>query len=222
MDEYEDYTLISEIQYYAYCPRRWGMIILEKFWDDNLHTIKGTLAHQRCHDNNIVEKHSDKIISRDLSICSNQYKIYGKSDVVEFHKTQDEEKGTILYNESGYWKPIPIEYKQGKTKTVLPNLLQLTGQCLCLEEEFCCQIDYGYIYHISSKRREKIEITDEYRQQTSDIIKNIQYYKIKNAIPNSKYNSKRCRECSIIDICKPVKHKAIAPKDYIQQMIENI
>ena len=45
----EDLIPISLLSQYYYCKRRAGLMLLERQWQDNIHTAEGTVLHERVH-----------------------------------------------------------------------------------------------------------------------------------------------------------------------------
>lgn len=52
----DDYLQMSGIQHFCFCRRQWALAYMEMQWSENLRTAEGRLAHQRCHDEESVEK----------------------------------------------------------------------------------------------------------------------------------------------------------------------
>ena len=135
---------ISGIQHFIFCRRQWALIYIEQQWNDNVRTIEGEIVHEKCHDEKLVEKRKDLLISRGMRIFSRKLKVSGQCDVVEFKQS---EKGATLFGHKGLWQPCPIEYKRGKPKEDVSDILQLCAQAICLEEMLCCDISEGYLYY---------------------------------------------------------------------------
>ena len=93
-----------------------------------------------------------------MPVHSREMGVSGECDVVEFHKVKD---GISIAGREGSYSVIPVEYKRGKPKTDDSDILQVAAQALCLEEMLCCVIPYGYIYYGETRRRTKVEFTDE-------------------------------------------------------------
>ena len=41
---------IRSIQHYLYCPHRWGLLEIDKAWEENIFVTKANLMHKRVHD----------------------------------------------------------------------------------------------------------------------------------------------------------------------------
>src|SRR5665811_121513 len=96
----DDIVLVSAIEHYSYCPRQCALIHVEKVFDENVYTLRGTMAHKRA-DEPIEAAEHDVKVERALPIWSDVHGLQGKADVVEFH--QD---GSVY----------PVEYKIGGRK----------------------------------------------------------------------------------------------------------
>ena len=192
------------------------MIHVEQLWNDNLRTIEGEIIHEKCHDETFTETRKDLLVCRGMRIISKKLKVSGQSDVVEFRRS---ENGVNLFGHEGRWQPYPVEYKRGKPKEDLSDILQLCTQAICLEEMLCCTIEEGYLFYHETHRREKVVVTKELRQQVFDMFKEMNDYYDRGYTPKAKYN-KKCRNCSMKDLCLPKisKHRSVGT--YYQLSLE--
>jgi CRISPR-associated exonuclease Cas4 len=179
--------LLSALNQYAYCPRRCYLIHAEGEFEDNIHTQRGGAEHERVDEEASRSLEAGGRVEYALPIWSEQLGLIGKCDVVEFHGD-----GTIY----------PVEYKHGKRRKWLNDDLQLTAQALCLEEMLGKPVLRGAIYHASSKRRREVEFTAALRKQVEETVIVIRALLASGQIPPP-VNDKRCRECSLKDICQP-------------------
>ena len=212
----EEFLMISGIQHFIFCRRQWALIHIEQLWNDNLRTIEGEIVHEKCHDETFTEMRKDLLICRGMRIFSKRLKVSGQSDVVEFKKSKN---GVNLFGHEGLWQPCPIEYKRGKPKEDLSDILQLCTQAICLEEMFCCDVEEGYLFYHETHRREKVAITKELRQQVFAIFKEMNAYYDRGYTPKAKYN-KKCRNCSMKDLCLPKLSKHCSVSTYYQRNLE--
>ena len=212
----EEFLLISGIQHFVFCRRQWALIHVEQLWNDNLRTIEGEIIHEKCHDETFTETRKDLLVCRGMRIISKKLKVSGQSDVVEFRRS---ENGVNLFGHEGRWQPYPVEYKRGKPKEDLSDILQLCTQAICLEEMLCCTIEEGYLFYHETHRREKVVVTKELRQQVFDMFKEMNDYYDRGYTPKAKYN-KKCRNCSMKDLCLPKisKHRSVGT--YYQLSLE--
>jgi len=195
----EDYLQISGIQHFLFCPRQWGLIHIENIWFDNLLTAEGQVMHQRVHDVSLSEKRKDIIVMRAISVKSSRLGASGSCDAVEFRKS---ESGIALHGYGGHWLPVPIEYKHGSEKTNDCDRAQVTAQAICLSEMFCIPINYGEIFYHETRRRERIEITDELKNKVVSVFGEMHRYMKDGHTPRHKF-FKGCNSCSLFDYCMP-------------------
>jgi len=107
----DDMLMLSGIQHFRFCPRQWALIHLELQWDDNRLTAEGQILHQRVDDSFYRQKCGDFISLRSVSIASHQLGLYGITDVVELHPTDDPCNSIRHPKYPGMWIPYPVEYK---------------------------------------------------------------------------------------------------------------
>ncbi len=213
----DDYLMISGIQHFKFCRRQWALIHIEQQWDENVHTVMGELMHKKAHDPCLVEKRKDILVVRGLPVSSKTLGISGECDVVEFHRC---EEGVTLHGHRGTFSVYPIEYKKGRPKLTEEDKLQLTAQALCLEEMFSAEISEGAIFYGETKKREKVEITEELRKEVTDMFCEMHQYFARGYTPKVKYK-KACSNCSLKEICLPKLAKIVSVNAYMKQVLED-
>ncbi len=177
---------VSAVEHYAYCPRQCALIYVEKVFDENIFTLRGTLAHDRA-DQEISREEDGVRVERALPIFCDALGVYGKADVVEFHPDDS---------------IVPVEYKIGPRKESAPAALQLCAQAMCLEEMFGRPVVRGAVYHVSSRHRREVEITEELRQRVRKLVEEVRAMLVSATVPPAA-NDARCENCSLIDACVP-------------------
>lgn len=135
----EDYTPLSALQHFIFCPRQCGLIHLEQVWEENRLTAEGKLIHRRP-DSLDRERRAGCRVVYGLPLHSRRMGLSGKADAVEFHP--DEKSG---------WRPYPVEYKRGKPKHIQCDEVQLCAQAMCLEEMMEIKIGEGALFYSSMK-----------------------------------------------------------------------
>lgn len=211
----QEYLMISGIQHFLFCRRQWALIHIEQQWKENVLTLEGQYLHEKADNQLIREKRHDRLIVRGLPIHSPTYGITGVCDVVEF--TEDA-KGISLAGETGLFLPIPVEYKHGKPKNDLSDILQLVAQVVCLEEMLVCEISKGYLYYHEIKRREEVVITSELRAELKKKTTEMHRYWTKRYTPKVKTGS-FCKKCSLQDICLPKLMNVQTVKGYLERRL---
>ena len=194
-----DYLMLSGIQHFQFCKRQWSLIHIEQQWSDNEATAHGQILHKKADDPYIKEKRNNIIISRAMHVSSKELGFYGILDVVEFHK---DARGIELNGRNGKWLPIIVEYKRGKDKKDIYDIVQLVAQAICLEETLKCTIDYSYLYYHRVNQKKRIEITPELRQEVVSLASQMHEYYDQKIVPKAEY-FKNCQLCSLVDICMP-------------------
>lgn len=194
-----DYLMLSGIQHFQFCKRQWSLIHIEQQWSDNEATAHGQILHKKADDPYIKEKRNDVIISRAMHVSSKELGLYGILDVVEFHK---DERGIELKGRSGKWLPVIVEYKRGKDKKDIYDIVQLVAQAICLEETLECTIEYSYLYYHRVNQKKRIEITPELRKEVVSLTSQMHEYYEQKVVPKAEY-FKNCQLCSLVDICMP-------------------
>lgn len=194
----EDFVLISALQHWIFCPRQCALIHIEQQWEENLFTAEGRGIHEKVHGADAEIRDGIRIV-RGLRLRSLQLGLVGQSDVVEFHETSD---GADVPGLQGRFRLYPIEYKRGKPKIDISDEVQLCAQALCLEEMLCTKVLKGALFYGRPRRRKEVEFTDALKQKTYEETYRLHEFISKKVTPKAKY-SKKCRSCSLIDLCIP-------------------
>lgn len=182
---------ISALQHLLFCERQWALIHLEQIWEENRLTMEGQLLHEKVDVPHTENKGNIKIV-RSLSIRSLKLGLTGIADLVEFHKN---DKGEII-------KIYPVEYKRGKPKRDLSDMVQLCAQALCLEEMLDFQITHAAFFYNEIKKRAEISIDDSLRKETIQKIKRLHEVNNAKKTPPAKFD-KKCKNCSLLNWCMP-------------------
>ncbi len=212
----EDYLMLSGIQHFAFCRRQWAMIHIEQQWAENYRTTAGELMHKKAHDADSFEKRGDLLIIRGMRISSRNLGLSGQCDVVEFHQ---DENGVSLFGYDGKWKPIPVEYKRGTPKENNADELQLCAQAMCLEEMLQVYVQDGYLYYGENRRRSHVDFTDSLREEVRNAAKEMHELFQRGYTPNVK-PSKKCKACSLENLCLPKLQKTVKVREYIEKGIK--
>lgn len=185
----DDFVMISALQHYIFCQRQCGLIHVDDVWQENLFTVRGNILHEKVDTDTYETRGTIKTV-RGLRVHSFRLGIVGRCDVVEFRETKSGEE------------VMPVEFKAGQPKEDTSDKVQLCAQVLCLEEMLNTQISKGAFFYGKIRRRNIVEIDNELRKQTEDIIASVREIITKKIIPSAEYSSK-CRNCSLISICQP-------------------
>ncbi len=203
----DDLLHIRGLQQILYCKRRCALLFLEQLWADNFFTAKGIVMHDKAHENKYEYK-KGVIIERDVYLKSYALGLVGKSDVIEFHKS---ENGLI---------PFPVEYKSGKAKNDNTDKVQLCAQALCLEEMLNISIFKGALYYGKTHNRLEVDFDKSLRDETISLSKEFHDLMESKITPKAEY-SKKCDNCSFKELCLPeIFGKKRSVKEYLKNIIE--
>lgn len=210
-----DYLMLSGIQHFQFCQRQWALIHIEQQWAENVLTIEGQHVHEKADQPFLREKRGNKLIVRAMPIRSHSLKAKGICDVVEFHEHQD---GVPIQGEEGFYLPIPIEYKRGKPKKGQEDIVQLVAQVICLEEMLVCEIPYAYLFYNEIKRRVKVEITNEMKEEVITKFQDMHRYFERKYTPKVK-TGKHCMNCSLQNLCLPELMTSTTVRRYMERYL---
>lgn len=204
----EGYLAISALQHYAYCPRQFALIHVEQAWAENRFTAEGKVLHERV-DSGVAEQRRGMRYERGILVNSHRYKITGKMDLLEIEAGDPP-------------RYFPVEYKRGKPKVQDWDRIQLCAQVLCIEEMRAeillnAQITEGAIWYWEVRKREPVLIDAELRATTIAAIDGALAI-LGNGKTPPPVNDKRCRACSLIDLCEPHTFARDHSSSYIQDL----
>ena len=197
-EEPQELFPLSWISQYGFCPRRCGLLALDRVWSDSEDTVKGSLEHARVHTARI-EKRGERIALYEWSVFSRSLGVSGKCDCVELHASPE---GVPVPFAGGTYSFHPVEYKHGIVRCEEEYNLQLCAQAMCLEEQFHCAIAQGALFYIDDHRRVEIDLTAELRNLTVETAGNIVKLMKSEKLPPAVYQAK-CRKCSLAELCEP-------------------
>lgn len=212
----EDYLLLSGLQHFKFCRRQWALIHIEQQWAENYRTVDGTLMHQKAHEKGSSESRGALLIVRSLPVFSGTLGVSGECDVVEFHRDPN---GIPLQGREHLWQPYPVEYKRGRQNARTGDTLQLCGQAMCLEEMLCCTIPEGALYYGETRRRSRVEFTDELRQEVRTALKEMHDLYRRSHTPKVT-PTKACNACSLKELCLPKLMRKTSVAQYLADALE--
>ncbi|MCL5267956.1 MAG: CRISPR-associated protein Cas4 [Bacteroidetes bacterium] len=191
----DDFFQISALQHYVYCPRQCALIHVEDVWHDNVYTVRGDILHEKVDTDTYESRGTIKTV-RGLKIHSFRLGISGRCDVVEVLNGQARmpvQRGALIR---------PVEFKSGEPKEDISDKVQLCAQALCLEEMMNTSVTHGAFFYAKIRRRVQVEIDEELRKQTKEIIASVRELITNRRTPAAEYSAK-CRNCSLEPICLP-------------------
>lgn len=122
---------------------------------------------------------------RSIPLWSEHYGLSGKADAVEVSAAA----------------VVPVEYKSGVRHGRAADL-QLCAQALCLEEMLGLEVPTGYVWYGGPRRRERVELTPELREEVLAIAEEIRATLHTGRLPRAP-NDSRCSECQLRPHCVP-------------------
>lgn len=185
------YLPLAYLNAWEYCPRRFYFEYQLGESADNEHIIIGRHLHRNV-DCEGQSQEGDTLVYRQQWVWSDRLLINGIIDAVE------ERNGQL----------VPLEYKKGRMAQHLSDHFQLCGAALCLEERTGKAIFHGEIFYHANRRREKVLFTPQLRQATEQAIQAAHAAAI-NSMPAPIDHAKKCRDCSLQNICLPKEIKQL-------------
>lgn len=185
----DSYLAISALQHFAYCPRQFALIHIEQVWADNRFTAEGNILHERV-DSGVAEQRKGVRYERGVMLKSLHYGLTGKMDLLEI-----EQGDPARY--------FPVEYKRGKPKIQDWDRIQVCAQALCIEEMRDVHVKEGAIWYWEVRKRESIVIDEALRTTTITVIEGAHALLASGKTPPPIEEVKRCRACSLVDLCEP-------------------
>jgi len=199
---------ISALQHFAYCPRQFALIHLEQAWSDNHFTAQGNVLHERV-DSQEAETRGSKRSERSVEVRSESLGLHGKLDLLE-----------VFSEGGGVKRYVPVEYKRGKRKVMDWDRIQLCAQALCLEEMRGVRIAEGALWYWQERLREVVLFDDRLRAETGACIDAARTVLRSQITPSPTADVKRCKACSLVDLCAPDVVRKDRSAHYAQTLFE--
>lgn len=199
--------MLSALQHYTFCPRQFALIHVEQVWADNRFTAEGNILHERV-DSGAAEQRKGIRYERSVMLSSQRYKLTGKMDLLEIEQSDPQ-------------KYLPVEYKRGKPKIDDWDRVQVCAQALCIEEMRDTRVTEGAIWYWEARRREIVQIDEELRTTTIAAIKGAHGIIASGKTPPPTDKIKRCRACSLKDLCEPETFRLDHSAQYINTLFQD-
>lgn len=203
----DDLLPLSALQHYAYCPRQCALIHVEQVWAENRFTAEGRRLHERV-DSGVAEQRRGTRYERGVLLLSQRYRLTGKMDLLEVEAGDPP-------------RYFPVEYKRGKPKVQDWDRIQLCAQALCLEEMRDVCVDVGAIWYWEVRHREPVMIDAELRQATVSVIESVHAQMASGQTPPPLKDDKRCRACSLVDLCHPASFRRDRSASYVKGIFQD-
>ena len=198
----DDMLMLSGIQHYRFCPRQWALIHIDQQWDENRLTVEGELLHKHVDDSFYRQKCGDFISLRSVNVASYELGLYGITDVIELHPTDDSVNSITHPRYPGCWMPYPVEYKHGRPKQNEEDEVQLVAQAMCLEEQYNIKIAYGAVFYAETRHRMEVYINEYLRNIVTTCAREMHEIFASGRLPAIQ-RGKYCDKCSLNNLCMP-------------------
>lgn len=208
--------MLSGLNHFMFCRRRWALVHIEQLWNENEYTLDGHYMHERVHDASFTESRGSVLLSRGMPIRSTLLNITGVCDMVELHK---DPLGVSIQGREGTWRLYPIEYKRGKPNERGADEMQLCAQAMCLEEMFVTEIPEGAVFYGETHRRLPVVFTEELRQKVRASLEEMHQLFERGHTPRAKM-TRACKNCSLVELCQPGLSKQMSASEYVRRMLE--
>ena len=113
---------------------------------------------------------------------------------------------------------FPVEYKRGKPKVQNWDRIQLCAQALCIEEMCTTTVTEGALWYWEVRKRERVIIDERLRSETIKVVAAAHALKASTQTPPPVAERKRCRGCSLVELCNPDTFRKDASKAYTEQL----
>lgn len=177
---------ISVLEHYAYCPRQAALIHVEAYFDSNVDTVRGDLAHAAVDRAGAGQDRRRNQVWRSLPVWNTGLGLHGVCDVVEF-----DDEG-----------PTPIEHKSGVYRPGGPADIQVAAQVLCLREMFDSEVPVGVVFSGRDRRRHVVVVDLALAARVVRTTDAVRHLLEQGAIPQPVHDT-RCRRCSLRSGCLP-------------------
>lgn len=215
MNEESDDLALSGLKHFRFCKRRWALVHIEQQWAENALTLEGQYLHEIVHDDGFTQSRGGVILSRGMPVRSGSLGVTGVCDMVEL--TADE-GGIPIAGREGRYRVYPVEYKHGRPESTGADEWQLCAQALCLEEMFVIDIPEGAIYYGANRRRKRVELTSELRDQVKAAIGEMHRLFTRHETPRAKPKL-ACKSCSLREVCQPGLAKMRSAQEYVDNAL---
>ncbi|UVS80615.1 CRISPR-associated protein Cas4 [Actinokineospora sp. UTMC 2448] len=176
---------ISAIEHFAYCPRQALLIHQENYFDANVDTVRGDLAHAAVDRGGAIVGR-DATVWRSVQVWSATLGLHGVCDTVHV-------RDGLL---------VPVEHKSGTYRPGGPADLQVAAQVVCLREMHGTDVDHGEVYSGRTRRRYPVVVDADMVDRLTDIVNRLRAALQRTELP-APVNDRRCVRCSLQAGCVP-------------------
>lgn len=195
---------IRSIQHYLYCPRRYGLLEINRDWQENALVVKGNLVHERVHSGEHSYSDKNGFCRSNVDLYNDELEIYGTADCIEFEKSDKADYSPLL---GGRYIIRVIEYKPSKPKSAhaeQADMIQCFAQKVCADSIFGVGCEC-LLYYSDTRRRVKLPFDteyDKYYSMLTELLGKMREVLDSGVIP-AKKKGQSCGGCSIDGVCMP-------------------
>lgn len=189
--ESEDTVPLSALQHYLFCPRQCALIHVEQAWAENRLTAEGRVLHEATAEIGTEKRRGVRVVTA-MPLVSRRLVVSGIADLVEMHR-----------DDTGGWRPFPVEYKRGKPKAHRADEVQLCAQAMALEEMFSVTLGSGALFYGETRRRLDVVFSEELRKLTAEVASAVHVQRASGTTPAPVYEKRKCTSCSLVELCQP-------------------
>jgi len=108
-------------------------------------------------------------------------------------------KPDYLVKKAHEWIPVEVKSCQAPTAPYDSHIFQLAAYCLLVEKVYPSRPSHGLIHYPG--RTFRVDFTDELRQKTLSLLREMHIRERKTSIPRSHDQPARCRRCGYQHTC---------------------
>ena len=191
---------IREVQHFAYCPHRWGLIHIGCDWSENAFVNRAKLIHERV-DGGKPTALRGSIVERSVQVYDDEWGLFGVLDALELKPS---DHGVFIPKYRERFALTVIEYKPSVPRSehaLFADRMQLLAQKICADRVFGAECSACF-YYADTRKRAWIRFEEEDRVSLAKILRSIGDCRREGRIP-SPQKSALCSGCSMKDICLP-------------------
>ena len=197
---WEEPVNIREVQHFAYCPHRWGLIHIGCDWSENAFVSRAKLMHERVDSGQPTALHGT-IIERSVQIYNDEWGLFGILDALELKPSL---KGVFIPKYGEHFALTNIEYKPSVPRhehALFADRMQLLAQKICADYVFKADC-LSCFYYGDTRKRSIVRFEEEDRAALAEIVRSIADHRREARIPPP-HKSTLCKGCSMKDVCLP-------------------
>lgn len=191
---------VRMVNEYAYCPRLFHLMFVQREWADNRDTMEGKYVHRR------VDKPGGKMPAPEVLAAQEEpVTLHARSIPVGSLTLGATAVVDVL--ESDGTAVTPVDYKKSKAPEIPegawePERVQVCLQGLLLRENgYTC--DEAVLYYAGSKTRVRIPLTHQLIERTLWLLAAARRAAQSERVPEPLIDSPKCPRCSLVGICLP-------------------